>query len=74
MVEIEVEIRDLDSKKNIGGKYDLQIVVFANEYPSRRANLDERCAELRERIRQALPDNLHGFVWVLLSPAAFAEF
>lgn len=76
MRDIEVEIRDRVEGKHIGGeKYDFQLVVFANDYPSRKANLDERCAELRNRTSQVLlPYNVHGFVWVLLSPAAFAEF
>ena len=73
--DIEVKIEDRVPKRSIGGeKYDLQVTVFANDYPSRKANLAERGKQLKERVRHALPQTLHGFVWILLSPAAFEEF
>lgn len=73
--DIEVEIRDRDPKRNIGGEqYDLQVIVFANNYLSRRANLEERCKKLAGWVRKALPDTVRGFVWIRLAPAAFVEF
>ncbi len=73
--DIEIEIKDRDEKKNFGGeKYDVKVIIFANEYPSRRASLRERCDEIQKYLSCILPETVTGYVWVLLSPAAFAEF
>ena len=73
--DIEVRFRDI-------GPLDLnasplEIEVFANDYPSRKANLEDRvdriCRELR--IHPSVPtcaiDDKGGFVWVFLGAAAF---
>lgn len=53
---------------------DIEIVIWANEYPERLQNLGER----KDRIVQSIRDFFYGriptgFVWVLLQPAAFGE-
>lgn len=72
--DIEVEVRE-------SGPYDvnikdLEITIWANDYPERLANLDKRREEILSGIREFLRDydrNLSGFVWVLLQPASFGE-
>lgn len=75
-VDVEVDLKYRDPKWNIGGdQYDLQIVVFANDFPSRKANLEERCRQLRDLLRdQTELGGVKGYVWIRLAPAAFAEF
>ncbi len=68
--EIEVQVRD-------GHELDintlpLQIIVHANEYPARRANLDERRKRIAAGLREGIPQ-LKGncFIWIQLHPASF---
>jgi len=73
--DIEVEVRDLNPQRSIGGdQYDIRIVVLANDYPTRRADLFERSEQLTDQLQPLLPEGIHGFVWILLAPAAFVEF
>src|SRR6185436_575540 len=50
----------------------LQIAIFANDYPERKATLKERTDEIARRLQEILPTDLVGkqkaFVWVLLVP------
>ena len=69
--DIEVQIKeghylDLDT-------LPLQIIVFANDFPARRANLHERRKRIASELRGIIP-NLKGncFIWILLCPASFA--
>lgn len=56
---------------------DLQIVILANDYPERRANLEERKEGIRRDVKVVIGQhgytNITGFVWVLLVPGAFGE-
>ena len=56
----------------------LAIEIRANEYEGRKANLDERTAEIVELIKEseAWSENLNGnaYVWVMLMPASFIAF
>lgn len=63
--------------------YHLGIVIFAQEYPSRRAKLDEARAYIVRGLETIVPDifsdygdltRKRGFVWVLLCPSSFDEF
>ncbi len=54
--------------------YDISIVIWANEYPERKENLDERTREIAADLKEILPLNLKCFVWVLPAPGNFAEF
>jgi len=55
----------------------LQIIIFANRYPEREANLDERAKSLAESIRKSsiFPSHLIGkeqsFIWIMLVDASF---
>lgn len=55
---------------------DLEIIIWAHEYPERRANLEERKDVIVKGVRTFLADydrNVSGFVWILLQPTAFGE-
>ena len=63
--------------------YDLSIIIVAQDYPSRRAKLDEARAAIINELQDALPfvcdtyevpGIIKGFVWVLLCPGSFGEF
>lgn len=63
--------------------YDLSIVIVAQDYPSRRAKLDEARAAIVNELQDVLPlicdtydasSIIKGFVWVLLCPGSFGEF
>ena len=56
------------------GKYDIQIVVQANDVPERKKNLENRTRKLRQNIKLLLPRKTKGFVWVRLAPGHFEEF
>jgi len=74
--DIEIQLRDRDPSRDVGAsKHDLHIVVLANDFPSRKANLDERCKHICGCIAECYKkDNIHGFVWIRLAPASFQEF
>lgn len=58
---------------------DLEVTVFANWYPARAANLDERRQLLAEKLRTFLAGSrtlgVSGSVWILLQdPTSFGGF
>ena len=72
--DIEVWVRE-SSLYDVNVK-DLEIVIWANHYPERQANLADRKEVILNGVREFLRDydyNIYGFVWVLLQPAAFGE-
>lgn len=55
---------------------DLEIIIWAHDFPERGANLEERKDAILKGVRQFLCDydrNVSGFVWVLLQPTAFGQ-
>lgn len=69
-IEIKVESfgpRDIHTK-------DIEIIVWANEYIERKRNLKERQEIITRKVRELLPPDTTGFVWVLLQPGSFGEF
>jgi hypothetical protein len=56
---------------------DLEIIIWANSYPERLKNLEQRKNKIVRGVRKALGNysrNLSGFVWVLLQHGAFGRF
>lgn len=90
--DIEIEFKDItDNPKHHLNRHSLalQITILANDYPERKANLEERKDEIISEIKKKEilheenslggPENgmdLYGrcFVWVLLAPGAFGSF
>ena len=70
----DVELWSRQRNGSDRGLKDLQIVVFANDYPERRVNLDDRQKMLKDSIRKLLPPDVHGWVWIRLAPSSFGEF
>lgn len=53
----------------------LGIIVIANDYPSRRANLDERRSKIVARVVACLSGTgIPGSVWVILVPGSYDTF
>ncbi len=53
----------------------IEIVVWANLFPERNANLEERTEMIAKGVRAILAQvspGVKGFVWVLLQPGAFS--
>lgn len=75
--DVEVWIRD-QRREYESQHFDLEIVIFANQYPERLQNLDERREEIGRGIRYLLSlkkcDNVRCFVWVLLQPGSFGMY
>ncbi|MBI2984730.1 MAG: hypothetical protein HYY50_03850 [Candidatus Kerfeldbacteria bacterium] len=53
---------------------DLEIIIWAHDFPSRRANLDERTARIAARVKELAGADISGFVWILLQPTGFKPF
>jgi hypothetical protein len=77
LVSADMEIEVGRMSEGMRSQFDLHIVVEANEYPERLANLDERRGQIVAAIRglyggveYLLPQ---GFVWVRLCPGSFAQ-
>ena len=72
--DIEVLFRD-GHDYDCGGPpqhpYHLQIRIFANDFPSRRNNLDTRRTVLIENLRSVVPRDLNVYIWILLCPGSF---
>lgn len=56
------------------GHHKLEITVFANDFPERRANIDERRMQIEKRLLDSLPSGAHGYIWIILAPASFGTF
>lgn len=79
----DIEVWVLPENPGDVNPYHLGIVIFAQEYPSRRAKLDEARAYIIRGLETIVPDafadygdltSKRGFVWVLLGPGSFGEF
>lgn len=79
--DIQLIVRDVRKGLDVGC-VPFSVTVFANDYPERRANLEERSKKIAEQISRTLKhasgDNIlyasqqRCFVWILLTPAGFA--
>ena len=55
---------------------DLEILIWAHDFPERKANLEERKETILKGVRRFLADydrNVSGFVWILLQPSAYGQ-
>jgi len=69
-IEIKTdEFNDFDKYSN-----PLNIIIRTEDYEARRANLRERIRSVKAAIKEMLPENIHGFVWVRPVEGAFEEF
>lgn len=75
--DIEVEVRDIGSL-DVSTK-DVEVIIWAGDYPERSINLDDRREQIIKGIKflsdPGIPSGIvSGFVWVMLSPSSFGEF
>lgn len=61
------------------GEADLQVVIFADKYPERVADLDKRQGWISRKLATFLKgsgvEGVRGFVWILLQePTSFGKF
>ncbi len=76
-----LEPRHIEVRVTESGPYDVNIsdvavTIWANLYPERIANFDERREKILSGIRQFLRDydrNITGDVWVLLQEGSFGK-
>jgi hypothetical protein len=52
---------------------DLEIVIFAHNFPSRMANIDERRQQIIDKVRLILQKGTTFFVRVICSPTSWGE-
>jgi hypothetical protein len=72
----EIMVWCRESKKADQNGKDLEIIVFAHDFPERRENLEARKDTIIEGVRKFLSDydrNVTAAVWVLLAPTAYGE-
>ena len=76
----EVEIRVSDRGPFDKNTRPLGITIFANFYPKRAENLDDRVERFQKWIKTVLPPGFFdgvprlGYVWILLGHGEYAEF
>jgi hypothetical protein len=70
----DVEIWTREASINDRGSDNLQIVIFANSYPERLANLNDRQKIITEAVRKYLPPRVHGWVWIRLAESSCGIF
>lgn len=69
--EIEVRVQETGHlDQNIP---HVAITIWANQYPERLANLDERRRHIAQRIKELIP-HMDGNLWILLQPGSFEEW
>lgn len=67
MIEIfESHPQDFNTK-------DVNIRVFANTYPDRSKNLDDRRRQIGKYVQSHIPEGLTWYVWVKLSDASYGS-
>jgi len=71
--EVEVWIRN-SGHDDRNTRRDLRIVIFANSYPARNENLEERAREIAKMVHRYVPPKVKSYVWILLSHSAFHKF
>lgn len=75
----EIEVRFQEVSPRTVNPSPFAVEVFANDYPSRKANLDARVGKIARELRvsqwisQSVIDGKGGFVWVFLGAAGFEE-
>jgi len=52
----------------------LEIIIWASDFPARKATLDSRRKEIIEAVKRLIPSTVTGFVQVFLQPISFGEF
>jgi len=71
--DVEVGVEEY-GPMDISDDYHLQVMVDANDFPSRRADLQQRTQRIADQIAAVIiGPPTRFYVWVRLMPAAFVE-
>ncbi len=67
LVDKDIRPKVIDRRPEFDCNADpLEILVYANDYPRRKENIDKRIERIAEDIRKIWPDAANkGFVWTL---------
>lgn len=75
----DVEVWCVESGGSDVNVKDIEIIIWAHDFPSRKENLDERMKKILEGAKEVIcgfrcGKLLTGYVWVLLQPTAYGTF
>ncbi len=70
----DVEVRVQDFGTHDVNTKDLEIIIWANLYPEREAKLKKSRCCITNAVKEIIPEDLSGFVWILLQPGSFGKF
>lgn len=72
----DIIVRCVGGNKADVNTKDIEIIIWAHDFPERKANLECRKDAIVLGVQRFLSDydrNVSGFVWILLQPTAFGE-
>ena len=76
----DIEVEPVMMPAGMRSKYDIHILIEANDYPSRKENLGQRTEKIRAYVRTVLDQHCGHFdhkpkawVWVRLAPGCWVE-
>ncbi len=72
----DIIVRCVEGGKADVNTKDLEIMIWAHDFPERASNLEDRKNAIIKGIRAFLADydrNVSGYVWVLLQPTVFGR-
>ena len=70
----DVEVRFFNINPYDKSLNDIDVVIFANLYPDRQKNFEERKNAIANAIKEILPPGNTVSIWVLVAPGAFSQF
>ncbi|MCE9628858.1 MAG: hypothetical protein K8Q91_02560 [Candidatus Vogelbacteria bacterium] len=70
----DIELRFMDIGRFDVVKRPLEILIFANDYPTRRESLEKRSQAITDDVSEMAPGRLTNFwVWILLGQGGFSK-
>jgi len=72
----DIEVRVTHPHEFNTNAKDLEIMIWAHEYPERSQNIEERKDKIVADVRRFFADydyNITGWVWILLQPTSFGK-
>jgi hypothetical protein len=67
MIQVD-EVGPLDSAMK-----DLNVTIYAHDYPERAANLAERCARITREFQYMIGDGQSWYIWVFLQKSCYGS-
>lgn len=69
--DIEIQVSDQDPRDVGSDKFDIELVILANDYPEREANLQARTEMIARGVQNLVPKGVRFSVWPLLAKGAW---